>query len=1114
MVVAGGISAAATNSRQLYRAHVRLSQTQKTAAGVGPCVRFEPMASLRIIVAPDPAQLLLHAADGLFPLAPATDAEPWPTLPAWIVLRQGGLRDDFHAAAARQGVAGWFDPTVCIFQELARRWGAPTSAPLSDAERQVILSQIVRAHGAGVFGAGAASEHWVPALDALIGEMIAEGVTPADLRTAFAALDEPPQRDAFEKRRDDSLTAIYAEWHATLAKLDRSDARAAIITLARSITSDTAGFSARLGQRRDIRIVGLASLRGGYAALLRALRDCPVVDMVTLVSSERITLPPDLQPEYVDDSCGSGPGTTLARMLFTNTAKMDAVDAATLQNIRLIDAPDLAREAESIAVRVRALIDSGAAASRIAVIYRNERPGVDAMAAALTAIGVPVSARRRTALKETAPARAIRALLNAMVDNWSRHALLEVAENPLLRSALDVDVIDIAGRLTAVAQLDDWEQALRELLSRCTSRDAKRDGARVTGLRLPDTPRVAGCQAAWRAWLPEAKRMDQSRTRAAWFEWMREMLVDPMHGVMDALHTAPADDSGVWSTDLRAREGLMTLALDWIAALRKFGDDETLISAKQFSAEVAPLLDTDITSQPETGFGVVVSEAMAAGWRAFDHLFVAGMASEAFPLRPATSPILTDRERIALIHTGLPLDHPGQWTTREQELFRVLCEAPRDSLTLSWASMSADGREVLRSRFIDDVIEILQRVVGVEKETDLAAAGVLTHVPPQQVWIAGFPQVTGLNAAADAAHAVQIARLERQRSRDSSPWNGQIDDFALRTSITRRYGEDYVWSATQLEGLAKCAWSWFAERLLQLTQKTDATDEMDASAFGTVLHEALDRFFADARTTRSTPAVYLLPEDSEWVMPMAQRALERAWEEVSAKVWMGNSEHHALMRSELCSVLEGYLTFEMEWNAKSSNNRTGASKQLRTGASAGEWTFDRVRLSAAGTSFLLRGSVDRVDRGMDDRVAGAAQYIAAVDYKTSVASTPGAGNKKAWNDGVVLQVPLYAAVLRQQFPDSLLAHLEYRTLRTPKVVHQLKFVNVRNAAKKPSSLETNPTAEDQLTDAMNAAARRITMVRGGELPTNPTPSCGCSPYCPARDVCRIPGGPVETGWKS
>ncbi len=1070
------------------------------------------MASLRIIVAPDPAQLLLRAADGLFPLAPASDAAPWPTLPAWIAVRQGGLRDDFHVLAAQLDVPGWFDPTVCTFQELSRRWDAPGAPALSDAERTVLLTGIVSAHGAGVFGAGATSASWVPAIDSLIGEMIAEGITEAELRTSFATLDETGSRDAFDVRRDDALTAIYSEWLDTLTRLQRSDSRAAIATLARSITSDPAGFSARLGQRRDIRLVGLASLRGGYAALLRALRDCPVVDSITLLTSDRLELPPDLEAEYADDTTHAGAESTLATALFPDSGSTPAIGAVTLSHVHLLDTPDMPREVESIAVRVRALLDGGAAASRIAVIFRNERPGVDAMAAALAAIGVPVTARRRTALKETAPSRAVSALLNAMIANWSRHALLEVAENPLLHSALDAEVIDLAGRLTAVAALDDWERALTELLRRCAARDAKHPHAQITGLRLPDTQRAADCLAQWRAWLPIAQLMDRSRSRADWFVWMRELLTDPASGIVATLATPPADDFGVWSADLRAREGLIALSSDWTTALQAFGGDDALLSAEQFAGELAPLLATDIITQPETGFGVVVSEAMAAGWRAFDHLFVAGLASAEFPMRAANSPLLSEAERIALIDAGLPLDHPGQWARREQELFRVLVAAPRRSLTLSWPSMSADGREVIRSRFVDDVIDNLLRARGLEKETELETAGVLTRVMPQQVIIAGFPLLTGAGIEAPAEHAVRIARQEQQRSREASAWNGRIEDAALRTSIAARFGEEYVWSATQLEGLAKCAWSWFAERLLKLSQKTDASDEMDASAFGTVLHEALDGFFAAARTTRAEAAIHLLPGDSSWVMPLAQRALDSAWTTVSARVWMGNPVYHPLVRAELATVLAGYLTFEMEFNAKSLNNRTGAAKQLRTGASAGEWTFDRVRLTAADTSFLLRGSVDRVDRGVDARVPGAAQYFAAVDYKTTLSSTPGAGSKKAWNDGVVLQVPLYAAVLRRQFPDLQLSHMEYRTLRTPKVVHQLKFVNMKNAANKPSTLEINATAEEQLTEALNAAARRVTMARSGELPTNPTPSCGCSPYCPARDVCRVPGGPVDTGW--
>ena len=120
------------------------------------------------------------------------------------------------------------------------------------------------------------------------------------------------------------------------------------------------------------------------------------------------------------------------------------------------------------------------------------------------------------------------------------------------------------------------------------------------------------------------------------------------------------------------------------------------------------------------------------------------------------------------------------------------------------------------------------------------------------------------------------------------------------------------------------------------------------------------------------------------------------------------------------------------------------------------------------------------------------------------------GMKIDWNvpvemdDGVVLQVPLYAAALQQLRSTDQLARMEYRTIRNPKVVHALSL-----APLKKGELQDAPEAEEKLAMALDAAGKRVGQVRDGVLPADPAPSCGCSPYCPARDVCRIPGGPVE-----
>ena len=94
-----------------------------------------------------------------------------------------------------------------------------------------------------------------------------------------------------------------------------------------------------------------------------------------------------------------------------------------------------------------------------------------------------------------------------------------------------------------------------------------------------------------------------------------------------------------------------------------------------------------------------------------------------------------------------------------------------------------------------------------------------------------------------------------------------------------------------------------------------------------------------------------------------------------------------------------------------------------------------------------------------------------------------------------------------------MSHIEYRTLRSPAVVHQLKFVKVSaEKGKKGKSVTTQEGSEVEMELALQSAARKVELARAATLPTMPTASCGCSPYCAARDVCRIPGGPVSTGF--
>lgn len=1037
-----------------------------------------PVAAL--IRIPDPARLLERAVDGLFPLDAPSAARPWPTLRAWLVLRQGGLRDDLHRLAAARGVTGWFDPSICLFNELGAQWGGDDGArALSEQERHAILARLLDERGRECFGA--ATDAWVPAVDRFVGELIGEGIAPE----AFGAAMHRVAQDAHDRLRADTLGEVYAQWHALLGREGRVDGRDLKVRLAHRITSDPARFAERLGHRREVRVVGLADLRGGWRPLLAALATSGALDRVEVLTSVDLAV----GGPFVDDEPGTAP-------------------ASPSPEVRLLEAPDAAREAELVAVRVRALLDGGVRPSSIAVIARQARPAVDAVARALDEVGVPVTARRRTGLLETAPARAVMALLDAAREGWSRHGVIELAEHPLLDTALDARVLNTVGYARSLDSLDGWRDALTGLLDQAVAREHETTDPEVRRKPLPASAAIRRTIAAWDALAPRLRFLDGSHLLEEWCAWARVVLHDPSWGIataLDRVHVVPE----LHRDELRARDAITAVIDAWIGAIRTFGGSGAAMEAARFADRLALMLAQDLVTPPATDFGVVVAEALAAGWRAFDHVFLVGLDAGEFPRRPAPGQLVDPRERGALIAAGLPLDAADAWRAREAELFRVLTAAAATTLTLSWPEMDAEGQEVARSVFVDDVIAGLAArhvvppgAVSGEADDVLAGAKVLLRVPPEQALVPGFPAASD---DAALARAREVADRERARSLDPSPWNGGIDDPALVAALATRYGESYQWSATQLEQAAKCRWHWFAARQLGLEEIGEAGDELEPTVSGSLRHDALARFFRRAAAERFAGGPVQLREgDLAWAIDAIAQALDDAWQAAhGAGEWLGPSALHGIARAELRRELQEYVRFEVKRNEDARTKpQTNAAKEVLGGAIADELAFEGLELEGDGVTFRLRGSIDRVDEGQDERVAGSSRYLAAIDYKSSKASTPAGGRKQAWDDGIVLQVPLYARALELLRPGHVVARMEYRTLRRPGVEHQLRLVGVRKG-----EVVAHPEARERLERALAHAGRVIASVRAATLPARPTESAGCPPFCPAWDVCRIPGGP-------
>lgn len=1094
------------------------------------------MAALALRLAYDPTVLLEAAAEGFLRPAPVRAAgggarEPFPTPPYLLALRQGGLRDDLLDLAARQGAPGWFDPPLCTFQELPGRLGAGEAQPLGAFERAALIAAVVRRVDGDVLARLRRPEAYLSALDRFVGELAAEGVTPDALEVAHARCAD---RDEFAVKRDREVAAVYRQYLAELVREGRRDGRDSLAACAVAVRADPDALARALGGRRAIRLVGLQDLRGGWRALLSALRDSPALDEVAVYTSVALDLEPlgavvERLPEpdclarglFEADPAGDVATSAIAASAAAPAAegapsksrprKRSAIDFLQQSlfdelppevlappplrgSVRVIVAPDAQREVEEVAARVRTLVDAGAAPHRIAVVAREARPQLPMAAAALRRLALPVTARERTGLGEVPVVRAVLALLDVAAGGWTRHGLVELADQPYLGVELDAGVVDTVGFRTPLAGLAAWDEALERLLAEALEREKKEAAGEPdeNGHRRPVPPswRVERTQRQLKALRERVDALGEPRPLKDWLAWLRTLLEEDAWGLERRVYQAPSERTDIIRLDLAGLKAVGTIAAEWSDALERWGDGTEPLDVGAFAARLREELDADVALWTGTRRGVQVLEGLAAAYRGFEHVFVVGMEAGRFPRAPGRSPLLDTVEREALIEARLPLDGRAAWEQRERELFRSVVAGAR-SLTVSHARLDAAGREVAPSSFV----EALGDVADLNPD----------EIPVARVVTPGLP----LCAPERLADAEAAARSERRRQAGvACVENGSIEDPALIAWLAERFGDERVWSPTQLESFAKCPWAYFSGRVLRLEKREDPDTEMDPAVRGGILHDALHRFYDAAVLHRGGEPVLLREEDRGWAEPVLEASLDRALAAAGDEEWLGLPALRRARREDLRRLLRRYLEFEIEHADDLHNPRTNAGGTLRTGVAEHEKAIDGIVLERDGVRFRFRGFIDRVEVGIDERLAGdPKRYVAAVDYKSSKASTPGAGKAAAWKDGVVLQVPLYAYALSRMGEGAQVARVEYRSLRPPDIVHSLELVTID---KKSGELVQQPDAAAKLDAALDAAAAYVRDMREGRFPVKPASSCGCPPWCHGRDICRVPGGPKES----
>jgi len=446
--------------------------------------------------------------------------------------------------------------------------------------------------------------------------------------------------------------------------------------------------------------------------------------------------------------------------------------------------------------------------------------------------------------------------------------------------------------------------------------------------------------------------------------------------------------------------------------------------------------------------GLKVLEATDVRGLRFRAVFIAGLIEGGFPLRASRDWIYPHEERERLKQYGLTLEDisPNTLLKEEHYFYQAACRAT-ERLYLTRPLVLEDGSETVASYYIEEMgraiapAETKKEIVRSDfdgrelfdssRESELAVSLVRQeerHLHRAQA-AGNFHEgvVARLLAYAGEREYLSVSARERiaiERERSGlcfGGFDGVISNPSLVESFRDEYGAGHVFSASELSLYGKCPFKFFAEKILKLEPRGEAALDLTALDAGSLLHEALRRFFGRHHGERlaDLDRIELRRELGE----VADEVLdehERAVPPLNPRVWSIDREIRKLLLEQ---VLDYELTvqektrvvdvrpayFELAFGMRREHADSHSTEQrLEFHRGPGDQT----------ETVGVRGQIDRVDIARDGTAI-------AYDYKLSKGATI-----DDMTEGRALQLHIYLAALERLFlPDSRIAGGGYYTIK-------------------------------------------------------------------------------------
>jgi len=533
------------------------------------------------------------------------------------------------------------------------------------------------------------------------------------------------------------------------------------------------------------------------------------------------------------------------------------------------------------------------------------------------------------------------------------------------------------------------------------------------------------------------------------------------------------------SHDERASLAAMGALVDTVESIDRLAKIDPGFSPRPADLHLS-LSSTDIRVGHEAEADTVhILSTYRVRGRSYKVAFVLGLNEGLFPKSTGEDPFLNLEERRHLAGLGLELDIRQNDIAEERYLFYVATTRATQRLYLSYQSVDSDGGELLKSSFIADIQEPMDRDEVVAKTikrplSSVVFDGVSVPIPTAKEALRYAASI--YRNRPDAAEAIAEAVDTQAALKDAvSKTTVPRPSFASE-KVKEAVASRDTFSVSELETFIACPFKWYLERMLK---PQPLETRLDFMVKGTLQHAALERFYR------------LLPERLGVHRPAKEKLqeMEALITEIFNQVFESESPDKdsidaRFARHEMSENLKRFIRAEAARGTGFIPGLFEATFGLPCNTYGAERKKECLDL---GEGVRVRGRIDRIDIDDNNRAV-------VLDYKSG--SIKGA---KDIEDGKSLQLAVYIEAAKQLWGLKPVAGGFLSIARgTSDGLYNADAVDAAGLPQKAA--RSDEAFEEIIANALETIRATAARIKEGVFP--PQEDYNACRYCGADHICR------------